>query len=314
MRQTARRSERPVRETRRIADTRNNHRIRGLQREHISVYATRVNLSTLDMTQPSRQLDGSAMKQDPLHSLGGAMNRARWAASPSVWDRLEFCPMIPFPWNNPMTRIILFVLAFSVCGPAMCQSPLGFRTDGTGRYPDANPPLHWGTDKNVVWNIKLPKSNAIPVILGKKLFTCAEPCVLLCVNKATGEIIWQGESSFKEIALTEREKAQFEVERQQGDALNTKLSALNKESSALRKLLRGGQAVAEDDVNVFAVGDGCRRRVAAGPMKAAAPAFAGFQVSVQRGQLKFLRLDSIGLSSEIFQFLFRFILRSLAVS
>ena len=78
-----------------------------------------------------------------------------------------------------MTRILLFVLALSFAGSAMGQTPLGFRTDGTGRYPDATPPLYWGTDKNVVWKINLTQSNAIPVILGQKLFTCAEPCVLL---------------------------------------------------------------------------------------------------------------------------------------
>lgn len=141
-----------------------------------------------------------------------------------------------------MTRIILFILAFSVSGSAMSQSPLGFRTDGTGRYPDANPPLHWGKDKNVVWKIDLPKSNAIPVILGEKLFTCAEPCVLVCVNKADGKVLWQGESSYKEIKLTEQERTQFEVERSQADRLDKQLSALNKESSALRKLLKDGKA------------------------------------------------------------------------
>ncbi len=145
-----------------------------------------------------------------------------------------------------MTRLMLFVLALSVSGPAMGQSPLGFRTDGTGRYPAANPPLHWGKDKNVVWKIDLTQSNAIPVILGQKLFTCAEPCVLLCVNKADGQVLWQGESSFQEIALTEQEKVQFEVERQQGEALDKQLSALNKESSALRQLLKDGTAPKEE--------------------------------------------------------------------
>jgi outer membrane protein assembly factor BamB len=145
-----------------------------------------------------------------------------------------------------MQRILPFVLALSISGTAMGQSPLGFRTDGTGRYPDANPPLHWGPDKNVVWKINLTQSNAIPVILGQKLFTCAEPCVLLCVNKADGQILWQGESSYKEIELTEEEKVQFEIERQQADKLNEQLSVLEKESSALRKLLKDGAAPKEE--------------------------------------------------------------------
>ena len=122
-----------------------------------------------------------------------------------------------------MARILLFVLTFSVCGTAMSQSPIGFRTDGTGRYPNADPPLDWGVEKNVVWNIKLPRSNAIPVIHGHRLFTCAEPCVLLCVNKADGKILWRGESRFDEIKLSEKEKAQFEVERRRGEELSGQL-------------------------------------------------------------------------------------------
>jgi len=137
-----------------------------------------------------------------------------------------------------VTRIILLFLAFSISGPAMGQSPRGFRTDGTGRYPNAEPPLHWAPDKNVVWKIDLPPSNAIPVILEQRLFTCAEPCVLLCVNKADGQVLWRGESSYREIALTEQEKAQFEIERLQGETLKGQQSVLDKESAAVRKLLQ----------------------------------------------------------------------------
>lgn len=145
-----------------------------------------------------------------------------------------------------MIRILLIVFALSVSDSALGQSPLGFRTDGTGRYPDADPPLHWGPDKNVVWKIDLPPSNAIPVILGEKLFTCAEPCILLCVNKADGRVLWQRESSYKEIPLTEQEQAQFEVERLQGDELDKQRTALYRESAALRKLLVDGMAPKEE--------------------------------------------------------------------
>ncbi|MEQ8786308.1 MAG: PQQ-binding-like beta-propeller repeat protein [Pirellulaceae bacterium] len=145
-----------------------------------------------------------------------------------------------------MPRITMFVLLFSVCGSAMGQAPIGFRTDGTGRYLDADPPLHWSVDENVVWKIDLPKSNAVPVILGERLFTCAEPCVLLCVNKADGRVLWQGESSYEEIELTEQEKARFEVESQLGEQLNQQQSALEKERGAVRKLLKDGMLPQEE--------------------------------------------------------------------
>lgn len=139
-----------------------------------------------------------------------------------------------------MIRLTLFVFALSLAGLAAAESPVGFRTDGTGRYLDAKPPLHWGPDQNVVWKIKLTQSNAIPVILGEKLFTCADPCVLLCVNKADGQVLWQRESSYAEIALTEQEKAQFEVERKQGEEFNKQLSTVERERSNLQKLLKDG--------------------------------------------------------------------------
>lgn len=145
-----------------------------------------------------------------------------------------------------MTRILLFVLTIGLAGSAAAQGTLGFRTDGTGRYPDADPPLHWGTEQNVLWRIALPQSNAIPVILGEKLFTCADPCVLLCVNKEDGAILWRGESSFQEIKLTAEEQKQFETERVVADKLNERQSAINKESSTLRQLLKEEKAPKEE--------------------------------------------------------------------
>ncbi len=148
--------------------------------------------------------------------------------------------------ENSMARIVLFVLALSAYDSALCESPIGFRTDGTGRYLNADPPLEWSPDKNVIWKIDLAKSNAIPVILGEKLFTCAEPCILICVDKSDGKILWQGESRFDEIKLTEKEKSQFEVERRQADQLNKQLSAINKQNSELRKLLKDGKVPKEE--------------------------------------------------------------------
>ena len=145
-----------------------------------------------------------------------------------------------------MRRFLPLALMLVLAGSARGESPLGFRTDGTGRYPAANPPLHWGPETNVVWKIDLTQSNAIPVILGDKLFTCAEPCVLLCINKADGHILWQGESSYKEIELTDEEQARFEVERQQGAELKQQQSVLDKQSSALRKALKDGLAPKEE--------------------------------------------------------------------
>ncbi len=136
--------------------------------------------------------------------------------------------------SRTVTAIFVAILAIPVLG----QAPIGFRTDGTGRYPDATPPLSWDLEKNVVWKIKLTQSNAIPVILGDKLFTCTDPCVLLCINKADGKILWQHESFFKEIEPTEKEKDLIELESKQDKTISAQQSTLEKEMSALRKMLK----------------------------------------------------------------------------
>lgn len=138
------------------------------------------------------------------------------------------------------------LLSLLVIGPALGQAPIGFRTDGTGRYLAADPPTEWGPDKNVVWKIPLTQSNAIPVILGDRLFTCAEPCVLLCVNKADGKILWRGESFYKEIIPTEAEKKQIEIERQQSEALKRQQTELSKERSQVRKQEKDGSLSKEE--------------------------------------------------------------------
>ncbi len=137
-----------------------------------------------------------------------------------------------------LPRFTSLLCALFLVGPACGQGLTGFRTDGTGRYPDAQPPLSWGPDKNVVWKIKLTQSVGIPVILGDKIFTCAEPCVLLCINKADGKLHWQHESFFKEIEPSEQEKPLIEAEGKQDAVFAMQQTALEKELSALRKTLK----------------------------------------------------------------------------
>lgn len=138
------------------------------------------------------------------------------------------------------------LLSLLLTAPVLGQAPIGFRTDGTGRYPKADPPVAWGLDKNVVWKIPLTQSNAIPVILGERLFTCAEPCVLLCVNKADGKILWRGESFYKEIVPTDAEKARIAVEHKQADELSRQKAELNKERNQVRKQEKDGNLSKEE--------------------------------------------------------------------
>lgn len=87
--------------------------------------------------------------------------------------------------------------------------PVGWRTDGTGKYPGATPPLEWGPGKNIVWSAAIPTTsklfsgNSTPVLVGDRLFICSEPDNLLCYNTADGALLWQRSNGYKDIATPE---------------------------------------------------------------------------------------------------------------
>lgn len=87
----------------------------------------------------------------------------------------------------------LFILVVSsVVAIAQAETPqaVGWRTDGTGLYPQAEPPATWAADKNVIWATPMPGwSNATPILVGDKIFVCSEPTALLCVSAADGKVL-----------------------------------------------------------------------------------------------------------------------------
>ena len=78
----------------------------------------------------------------------------------------------------------------------------GWRTDGTGSYPRAQPPVEWSPKSdNIVWATAMPGwSNSTPVIIGDRLFVCSEPTTLVCVRVSDGKILWQRDNSTKQLA------------------------------------------------------------------------------------------------------------------
>ncbi len=85
--------------------------------------------------------------------------------------------------------------------PVLAGGIDGWRGDGTGRFPAASAPLQWDKAEQVVWRTATPKwSNAGPIITGDRIFICAEPDSLLCLDKQTGAILWQRPNSYADIA------------------------------------------------------------------------------------------------------------------
>jgi len=86
----------------------------------------------------------------------------------------------------------------------LAQKAVGWRSNGSGVHPDANPPTVWSTQKNVVWTTKLPsRSNAQSVVAGDRIFICAEPLTLICLNRADGKILWQRTNSYRDVTSEE---------------------------------------------------------------------------------------------------------------
>ena len=95
--------------------------------------------------------------------------------------------------NTRMTRIVLASVCMVVAwAPALAADPrIGFRGDGTGNFPDAQPPVKWSASENVVWKTPMPgRCNGSPIVVGDRVFTCSEPSTLLCVSAADGKILW----------------------------------------------------------------------------------------------------------------------------
>ena len=138
-------------------------------------------------------------------------------------------------------RFKLFILLVSsIVATAKAETPqaVGWRTDGTGLYPQAEPPATWAADKNVIWATPMPGwSNATPILVGDKIFVCCEPTTLLCVSAADGKVLWQKTNSYMEM-LSDEEAAQARQDRKKAEEIIKKLNPLKKQLDELIKKLR----------------------------------------------------------------------------
>lgn len=92
---------------------------------------------------------------------------------------------------------MIAVVGFS---SALAAAPVGWRTDGTGRYLGVEPPATWSAQENVAWKVKLPgRSNGSPIVVGERIFVVSDPAEVLCLNAADGEIVWRRSCGLAEL-------------------------------------------------------------------------------------------------------------------
>ena len=105
---------------------------------------------------------------------------------------------------------VVFVVFIAACGnpgvskppiaPASPQPAVGWRNDGSGRFPLATPPLEWSDTRNILWTTKIgPNKYSSPIVVDRKIFLVADPALLFCVNAADGKILWQKSNGFADL-------------------------------------------------------------------------------------------------------------------
>jgi len=115
---------------------------------------------------------------------------------------------------------------------AWAGAPVGWRTDGTGKYPQADPPIKWSADENVFWKTPLPAaSNATPIVVGDKVFVCSEPTDLICLSLADGRILWRKANDYRD-AFTPAQTARAEADARRAKAVVAEVRALRTQYKA----------------------------------------------------------------------------------
>ena len=99
-------------------------------------------------------------------------------------------PAAPIPPHQPVS-------------PRASAAPtraIGWRNDGSGRYPLATPPREWSETKNILWKTKIgPNKYSSPILVDGRLFLLADPAWLCCVNAGDGKLLWQRSNTFSDL-------------------------------------------------------------------------------------------------------------------
>jgi outer membrane protein assembly factor BamB len=133
------------------------------------------------------------------------------------------------------------LVLFSSHSHAHGEPAVGWRHDGTGLFPEAEPVLSWSAEENVLWKTRLPdRGNSMVVKVGDVLFLNCEPDRLLCLAARDGRILWERRTPM-EAALGEEEKARLEANQARIGALKQTIEEGRREMGQLRRKIRGAE-------------------------------------------------------------------------
>jgi len=93
-------------------------------------------------------------------------------------------------------RVLSFLLGVA-CLVTAADWPTFRGVNSQGLAPDANLPLEFGPEKNVVWKTLLPKGHSSPVLVGNRIYLTGyenEKLYTFALDRGTGKILWRREA------------------------------------------------------------------------------------------------------------------------
>jgi outer membrane protein assembly factor BamB len=134
---------------------------------------------------------------------------------------------------------MMALMASVLCASLDAQeAAVGYRRDGTGLYPDAKPPMRWSTKDHVLWSTPIPPSfiasSVVPI--ADRVFCCCDPDSLLCLDAATGRILWSRPNPISELATSDQ-LALIRGGYTEGQQLRARISEIDQQRQPLRAQL-----------------------------------------------------------------------------
>src|SRR5262245_50967059 len=97
-----------------------------------------------------------------------------------------------------LNHALIIVLLVTVLPPE-ANDAVGWRNKGDGHFDANSPPTSWSKDDGVLWKTKMPgRTYSSPIISGDYVITTAEPTELICLNRGSGEILWQRSHGYED--------------------------------------------------------------------------------------------------------------------
>jgi outer membrane protein assembly factor BamB len=85
-------------------------------------------------------------------------------------------------------RLKSLLALVAACGTAEAA---GWRGDGSGQYPSANPVTKWTDRESVLWTAEVGKGHSSPIVVGQRVLIMSEPDLLVCLDAETGRELWR---------------------------------------------------------------------------------------------------------------------------